>query len=316
MAVYFFKAIPKYAIWGGKACNTYFNFKDDFNDGVGQVWAFSAQAGESTVCLTPPYEGLTLLQMWQEHPELFAYPAGSFPVIVSLVAPEDDLSIQVHPNAGKAQELGFPMGKNEAWYFIRCQPHASIVYGQHAQNEEEVLRFIQDNRWNELVKTRPVHQQDFVYIPAGLLHALGKGNIVYEVQQSTDITYRFYDYGRVDANGNKRPLHLQEAISCLDYSISLEENTAPVRQTNGHYTETTFIRNESFTISGLEVDGKSSYHTAPYRLATVVAGSGYADGYAVRPGSSFLIPANQEVLFEGNMTVMMTTKESRGECNE
>ncbi|MDF2923510.1 MAG: manA 2 [Paenibacillaceae bacterium] len=316
MGIFFFKAIPKYAIWGGKACNAYFDFTDEFDDGVGQVWAFSAQAGESTTCLTPPYEGLTLLEIWQEHPELFAYPAGPFPVIVSLVAPEEDLSIQVHPDMDKARELGYPMGKNEAWYFIRCRPQCSIVYGQHAQNEEEILRFIRHNRWNELVKTRPVAEGDFVYIPAGQLHALGKGSIVYEVQQSTDITYRFYDYGRKDAVGNTRPLHLQEAISCLDYSTSKKENTAPVRRKKGHYTETTFIRNDSFTVSSLEVAGKCSYDTIPYRLATVVEGSGYADGYAVRPGSSFLIPANQEVLFGGSMTVMMTTKELRGEGNE
>lgn len=316
MAVYFFKAIPKYAIWGGKACNAYFNFTDGFDDGVGQVWAFSAQAGESTVCQTAPYEGLTLLELWQEHPELFAYPAGPFPVIISLVAPEDDLSIQVHPNSDKAQELGYPMGKNEAWYFIRCQSNSSIVYGQHARSEEEVLGFMRDNRWSELVKTRPVHRQDFVYIPAGLLHALGKGNIVYEVQQSTDITYRFYDYGRTDANGNARPLHLQEALSCLDYSISDGENTAPVCFSNGYYTETLFIRNESFTVSRLETAGEAVYHTAPYRLATVVEGNGYADGYAVQPGASFLIPANGDVRFGGNLTIMMTTKEPEESSHE
>lgn len=316
MAVFFFKAIPKYAIWGGKACNVYFNFEDDFEDGVGQVWAFSAQPEESTVCLTSPYEGFTLLQLWQEHPELFGYPEETFPVIVSLVAPEDDLSIQVHPGSDKARELGYPMGKNEAWYFIRSQPGASIVYGQNAGSGEEVLRFIADQRWNELVKTRPMREQDFVYIPAGLLHALGKGNIVYEVQQSTDITYRFYDYGRLDANGNTRQLHLQEAISCLDYSISTEENTGSATQIHGDSTETVFIRNASFTVSRLEVAGKLNYRTVPYRLATVVDGTGYADGYEVRPGSSFLIPAQGVVVLEGQMTVMMTTKEQGVGDNE
>lgn len=308
MAVYFFQPIAKYTIWGGTACNDYFNMKD-FTEGVGQVWAFSAQENDSTMCLTPPYAGMTLLEMWHTHPELFLSLDASFPVIVSLVAPEAHLSIQVHPNRQKAGELGYPMGKNEAWYFIQSPPESSIVYGQTAKSEDDVRSYIREGRWSELVRKRPVAEQEFVYIPAGMLHALSKGNIVYEVQQATDITYRFYDYDRVDGSGNKRQLHLEEAISCLDYSISPEENTGFVSHARDGYAETVFIRNDSFTVSRLEVNGEAGYHTEPYRLATVVKGEGWVDGLPVRTGSSFLIPAGKAAELAGIMTIMMTTKE-------
>ena len=130
MSIYFFEPIPRYTIWGGTACNAYFHCEDRFQDGVGQIWAFSGQdgAGLSTICATEPYTGRTLKDLWESEPALFGGDTdGPFPLIISLVAPEDDLSLQVHPDDIQAKKVGYPMGKNEAWYFIRCRDGASIV---------------------------------------------------------------------------------------------------------------------------------------------------------------------------------------------
>ncbi len=301
--ILFFEPIPRYTIWGGKACNTYFHCEDRFQDGVGQIWAFSAQAGEgmSTVCTTAPYQGWTLKELWERESGLFGGKTGVFPLIISLVAPEDDLSLQVHPDAEQAIRRGYPMGKNEAWYFIRCREDASIVYDHNMKDRAQMEAYVRAERWDEIPKHRQVRDGDFVYIPAGMMHAMGKGVVVYEIQQSTDVTYRFYDYHRKDKNGQERPLDLEDAIECLHYD-GAPAAEPPVE--NG--PETIFIQNDSFTVSRLRVDGSMQWQTEPYRLATVTVGSGTADGMPVREGSSFLIPAGQSVELDGRMEIMMT----------
>lgn len=247
MGVLFFKPIPRLAIWGHTLVKDYFGYHD-FPDGVGQAWSFSCQKGASNICETAPYQGKTLLELWQEHQELFGHPNEQFPVIISLVGPEDDLSIQVHPD-------------------------------------------------------------DFVYLPAGLLHALKKGSVVYEIQQATDVTFRFYDYHRKDANGNERELHLKEAIECLSYDQKEMENKLTTVMTsleNGE--QTVFIDNDSFTVTKLELTGENHYYHDNYQLATVVRGSGTVDGVPIKVGDNFLIPQGNKIVFDGHMTIMMTTR--------
>lgn len=192
MGVLFFKAIPRPAIWGHTKVRDFFGY-DDFPEGIGQSWSFSAQDGEglSTVCINGGFKGKTLKELWEKHQELFGHPGEDFPVIISLVGPEDDLSIQVHPDDEHAQKIGYKRGKNEAWFFIESDPGASIVYGQKTKNKEELQEMINQDKWDDIYKKYPVADGDFVYLPAGCLHAMGKGNVVYEIQQSTDVTYRF-----------------------------------------------------------------------------------------------------------------------------
>ena len=201
----------------------------------------------------------------------------------------------------QAVRRGYPMGKNEAWYFIRCREGASIVYDHFMQDPDQMRAYVEAERWDEIPKHRKVQDGDFVYIPAGMMHAMGKGVIVYEIQQSTDVTYRFYDYHRKDQNGRERHLDLEDAIECLHYK---EEVNVPEPVQDGPLT--TYIRNDSFTVAKLEVKGRMTWTTEPYRLATVTEGSGTADGIPVREGSSFLIPAGESVQLDGSMCIMMT----------
>ena len=228
MGVLFFKPIARKAIWGHTLVKNYFGY-NDFPDGIGQSWSFSCQKDASNICLSEPYVGKSLLELWNNHQELFGHNGEDFPVIISLVAPEDDLSIQVHPDSDYAHKIGLKKGKNEAWYFIKTEENTTIVYGHNAKNQEDLYNYINNKNWDNLIRHLDVHTDDFVYLPAGLLHALRKGSIVYEIQQSTDITYRFYDYHRKDTNGNERPLQLKEAIECLSYNQEdMVNNITPV----------------------------------------------------------------------------------------
>ena len=147
MGVLFFKAIPRPAIWGHTKVRDFFGY-DDFPEGIGQSWSFSAQDGEglSTVCINGEFKGKTLKELWEKHQELFGHPGEDFPVIISLVGPEDDLSIQVHPDDEHAQKIGYKRGKNEAWFFIESDPGASIVYGQKTKNKEELQEMINQDK--------------------------------------------------------------------------------------------------------------------------------------------------------------------------
>ena len=231
-------------------------------------------------------------------------------MIISLVAPEDDLSLQIHPNDRIAAALGYPSGKNEAWYFLRTEEGSSIVYGQSTRNEEEMRNMIRQDRWEELMCLMPVREGDFVYLPAGIVHALKKGNIVYEIQQATDITYRFYDYHRKDSAGRERPLQVEEAIACVDYGLDRSSaHPEAVTETLPGCEITTFIRNESFCVRRFEADGSAELHSDGYRLMTCVRGKGRADGIPFHIGESFLVPSNSTVRLEGAFTLMCTSED-------
>ena len=120
MSILFFDPIPRPAIWGHTLVRDYFGYKQ-FPEGIGQSWSFSAQKDASTICLTEPFKGMTLRELWKNHQELFGHPNEEFPVIISLVAPEDDLSIQVHPDSQAAKKYGYALGKNEAWNSLKVK---------------------------------------------------------------------------------------------------------------------------------------------------------------------------------------------------
>lgn len=306
MAVMMTVPIERPALWGGTLIREYFHYPW-FGDAIGQSWSFSGQSGQSNIIANGPHRGKTLCKLWETEPELFKSRFSELPVIISLVAPMDDLSIQIHPNAERARAEGYATGKNEAWYFLEAANGGDIVYGHTAHDERELRTMIAQDRWNELVTHLPVKKGDFVYLPAGMLHALRKGSIVYEIQQATDVTYRFFDYHRKDTQGNERPLHLEKAIACVDYTLS-PKDAHPNAVTNAlaSGTMTTFIRNDSFCVNRFEIQGMQTLSFSGYQLFTVVAGRGTADGLALETGVNFLLPAGDNVTLTGDITLMST----------
>lgn len=309
MSIIFTKLIPQRAIWGGKALGQAFHRGDELPDGTGQAWAFSGQKGKSSLLRGGGFDGYTLDELWKTHPELFRSDKAEFPFIISLVAPEDDLSIQVHPDDENARKAGYAMGKSEAWVFLRGPERGDIVYGHHAKDEQELRDYIAHEEWAALAGRLPVQTGDAVWIPAGTLHALAKGSVVYEIQQATDVTYRFYDYGRLDGQGQPRPLHLAQAIGCMHY----EPVDAPIAKQeeiirHGEVTETVRIRQTPLTVRQVNVDGEGSVAWSIYQLCTVTAGEGAAQGIPVALGDSFLLPAGEALALQGCMTLMLTSE--------
>lgn len=311
MSVLFTTPIAKRTIWGGKTLRKFFHFPEDFGDDVGQAWVFSAQPGDSNILHGDSFDGWTLEQLWHERPELFHSKYGKFPFIISLVAPEDDLSIQVHPDDAYAQAHGHPCGKNEAWYFLHAPSSGHILYGHHAADLSAAKEYIANEQWTDMVRTLDVAADETVYIPAGTLHALSNGSIVYEIQQSTDVTYRFYDYDRTDAQGRKRPLQLEDAIACLHYDQPTIEQAKPAPQskTTDWGRETICVQSDSFVVRRLDVAAQGTLCYPMYFVATVVAGAGLVNGQPVQVGTNFLVPAGETVFIQGNVTLLTTAEE-------
>lgn len=303
MCLYFTKPVPRPAIWGGTKLADYFGYQD-MPGTIGQAWAFSCQQGDESELVNFPG---TLGDLWRNQPNLFKSRYQAFPYIISLIAPVSDLSIQIHPGDEIARRSGFASGKNEAWAFMQAPDSGEIIYGQKTADESELRRKISADQWDDIMGHLPVKKDDFVYIPAGTLHALRGGAVAYEVQQATDVTYRFYDYHRKDAQGNERPLHVDQAVECVDFSVK-PGNAAPHAQriSTPDADITTYIQNDSFCIRKLVIHGRQMLRFPGYQLVSVVDGSGIADGQDVKRGDNFLLPADETLTLVGNVTLMTT----------
>lgn len=145
-----------------------------------------------------PYAGHTLSWLWAEHRELFGNCEGKeFPLLIKILDAKDDLSIQIHPNDEYAAEHeNGSLGKTECWYVLDCEPDATIIVGQRAKDRAEAAQMIEEGRWDDMLNVLPIHKGDFFQIDSGTVHAIKTGTLILETQQSSDVTYRLYDYDR------------------------------------------------------------------------------------------------------------------------
>ena len=207
--------------WGGEALRSMFR-KDIPGDHTGESLEVSAIPGLES---RDP-EGRTLPQLIDQYGERltgkgFAQP---FPLLLKLLDAKDTLSVQVHPNDEYAAREENKLGKTEAWHILFAAPGAELVYGVKAGTDKESLleASLAGAQVEGLLRRVKVRAGETYYIPAGMVHAIGAGIVLYEIQQSSDVTYRFYDWERRDKNGNKRELHIQKAVDVTDVTAQLD----------------------------------------------------------------------------------------------
>ncbi|GIO40096.1 mannose-6-phosphate isomerase, class I [Paenibacillus antibioticophila] len=292
----FLEPVFQERIWGGTKLKELFQY-DIPSEHTGECWAISAHPNGQSIVSSGAYQGLKLGELWSRHPELFRSSSSVFPLLTKLLDASDDLSVQVHPDdeyAGK-HENG-ELGKTECWYIVDAEPGAEIIYGIEATTKEELVRMIREGEWDQLLTKVPVKAGDFFYVPSGTVHALGKGIVVLETQQSSDTTYRVYDYDRRDAQGKLRDLHLEKAIDVTtvpqsyvpaSYTVSEEKNLK----------KTSFVSNSFFTVEKWEVSGQAeAAEQAKYTLFSVIEGSGelrHQDSvYPLKKGTHFIAPVD------------------------
>lgn len=305
----FMKPIFQEKIWGGSRLRTVFGF-DIPNDKIGEDWAISAHPNGVSVIENGPYQGRTLDQLWKEHQELFGHSTEDvFPLLIKILDAEDDLSVQVHPDDVYGLKNEGELGKTECWYIIDAEPGAEIIYGHHAQTREELAAMIHEGRWDDLLTRVPVKKGDFFYVPSGTIHAIGKGIMILETQQSSDTTYRVYDYDRKDDSGQPRELHIQQSVDVTTVPAKTPDlNIQEVRK--GDSAIVTYLKTDFFNVYEWQVKGSLRFKkAAPYTLATVITGFGKlvvnGETYELNMGTSFILPNQIESWeIQGDVTII------------
>ncbi len=297
----------KEMIWGGHKLKDVYNF-DIPSDHTGECWAISAHKNGDCSVANGEFAGQTLATLWNEHRELFGNIEGEqFPLLVKIIDACNDLSVQVHPDDAYAKAHENSLGKTECWYVLDADEGTQMVMGHHAKTKQELITAINNDDYDNLLNKFPIKKGDFFYIPSGTIHAICSGSLIYEAQQSSDITYRVYDYHRKDANGNERQLHVKQSIdvATVPYKPYDVSNQVVTKMENGKATQ--LVASEFFTVTKYDLDGKNVItNNKPFQMVTVVAGSGTIDGMDVKMGDNFVVCADQnEVTYDGKMTVMI-----------
>lgn len=220
------KPTGKDYLWGGNRLN------DDFSKGLdmeplAESWECSTHPDGPSMVASGEYEGLTLKRVLEMHPEyLGTHPqtSGELPILIKFIDAKQDLSIQVHPDDVYAREHeNGQQGKTEMWYVVDASKDATLVYGLHrSANRESMRRRIENGTIEKYLQKVPVKKDDVFYIEAGTIHAIGAGALIAEIQENSNLTYRLYDYNRVDKKGRKRELHIEKALDVANLEASKE----------------------------------------------------------------------------------------------
>lgn len=300
----------KEKIWGGRKLETEFGYEIPAGP-VGECWAISAHPAGDDEIASGEYAGRTLSWLWDEHRELFGNCEGDrFPLLVKIIDAKDDLSIQVHPdNDYAAEHENGSLGKKECWYVLSAEPGQTIVVGQRAHSREEFAQMVEEGRWSELLNEIPIKAGDFFQIDPGTVHAIKGGTVILESQQSSDVTYRVYDYDRKQDDGTLRPLHMQQALDVIDFDCA--PLTSGEVELSGPVT--TLEQNECYTVDLVRVgeDGCPAEFAVetphPFTCISVIEGEGVVNDREVKKGTHLLaLSACDALELSGTMQVVLS----------
>lgn len=308
-----FKLSPAYKdyLWGGNSLKTEYGKETDCTP-LAESWELSAHPDGANVILTGELKGMTFAQFAKQFPKEWSKEADEtteFPILVKLIDAKKSLSIQVHPNDEYAYRVEGEQGKNEMWIILQAQPGAYLYYGFEKQvDREEFAKRIEDNTLTEILHKQPVKSGEVYYIPAGTIHAIGEGIVLAEVQQSSNSTYRVYDFGRLGADGKPRPLHVQKALDVTQLKPAIEgapgakpaQRMMPEVLANCEYfvvkrvhmTQTYQVKPQGEFIAFLCVEGKVTVNFAEEALI-------------MKKGETIFVPASSpEVTLSGEAEVL------------
>ncbi|MBO6158288.1 MAG: class I mannose-6-phosphate isomerase [Firmicutes bacterium] len=287
----------KETVWGGTRLLGIFAKKIP-SAHTGESWEVSAHENGQSKIKNGFLEGKTLLEAVSEYPtEILGYTGaretgGKFPLLIKLIDASDDLSIQVHPNNEQALLLEGPTGrgKTEMWYIVDAEPDAQLIYGLKKDMTPSAFQeAIETGALEDYVNYVPVKKGDTFFIPAGTLHAIGAGIVLAEIQQSSDTTYRVYDYGRVGLDGNPRQLHVEKALQVTNLTSSKGNEYSNIDEGVVCDYFQVYRRN----LRGIQEIAVSLDH---FQIVLILEGSGKIDGMPFKKGDAILLPAAGETV--------------------
>ena len=322
--MYRFEPLLKQTLWGGDKIIPFKHLNVSL-DHVGESWELSGVSGSETIVADGPDKGKSLNQLVREQKdrllgkENYDRFGDEFPLLVKFIDAQKDLSIQVHPNDEVAHRHGKPRGKTEMWYCLGDKETSGqgdkkpFIYNGLKQKitPEQYTQMVEDGTITDALARYDIHEGDVFFIPAGRIHAIGAGSFVTEIQQTSDVTYRIYDYKRKDKNGNYRELHTKEAAESIDYMVlpNYRAGYEP-KQDEGvelvqcpFFTTSVYDLTEPMTLDYSELDS--------FVILIAVKGEGkiVCDGeeQSFCMGDTLLLPATtQEVKVEGTVKFLET----------
>jgi len=310
-----FEPVYKDYLWGGRNLEKLGRILPQGK--VAESWEVSGHPDGTSIISNGELKGLSLVEYLQKegHAALgSALPPAylqEFPLLVKLIDAHDKLSVQVHPTDEYAQKHEGGYGKNEMWYIIDAKPGASLIYDvKLGMNREKFTQAIEEGTIGDCLQSVEVAPGDVLDIPAGLVHGIGEGIMLAEIQQSSNLTYRIYDYERVDAMGKKRPLHVERALEVIDFdSAKRVAKTKPqVQQIAPGCTKAELVANEYFVVELYDLKAELSQKAQGERffIYTFLQGKGaisYNQGSVpIKAAESILIPASLgHYTIEGNL---------------
>lgn len=210
--IYPLKLTPfqKETVWGGEKLSKLFG--KGSSKSLGETWELSVRNDENSYITNGSCAGMTLKEYIRKHTD---YSPEHFPLLIKFIDAKDDLSIQVHPDDTFAKSIGEKNGKTEMWYIIESEENGEIVYGARPHLDGNDVKASLTKGDSSVLSRKKVSAGDVIFIPGGMIHAIGKGVLIAEIQQNSDTTFRLYDYERKDKDGNLRPLHTEQAAKAF-----------------------------------------------------------------------------------------------------
>jgi mannose-6-phosphate isomerase len=283
--IFKFEPLAFKKVWGGDKLSEVYNID---KDNIGEIWGISAHKSASNKIINTEFKGLTLRELYNSNKALFGnYKSEEFPVLFKVIDAKKDLSIQVHPENEYAREKENSLGKAECWYILEADETTEIIIGHKAKNEEELRCLVKNENYDQLLNKFKINIGDYFYIPAGKVHAICRDTTLLEISQSSDITYRLYDYNRLD-NGKLRDLHIEDSLAVIKAPDSPLE-TKHVKE----YFDFKILSNNATSEKSADKFGDYIY---------VISGSGTFDFEKVKRGNFLMVSSESRYLVEGNLT--------------
>jgi len=298
-----FAPIFKEKIWGGRKMETFMGAPIEK---CGEAWILSGVEGNESIVTNGFLEGNNLNELIEVYmydlvgEENYNRFGQEFPVLVKIIDANDWLSIQVHPDDALAMQRKIGRGKTEMWYILEAEHGARLISGFSRQsNRNEYLRYLEEGRLPEILNFENVEKGDVFFMPAGRVHALGPGILLAEIQETSDTTYRIFDWNRTDDEGKPRELHLEEALDAIDFNVH-NDYKIPIHK-NPNQT-VPLADCEHFTTNVIHLAGKSVNKDlsaldsfVAYICTQGMAGIQYPGGTEkLKPGEAILVPAITE----------------------
>jgi mannose-6-phosphate isomerase len=301
-----FEPICLEKIWGGNRLKTLLGKKYNTKN-CGESWEISGVEGNISVVANGFLKGNDLSELIEIYmgdlvgDKVYEKFGNEFPLLIKFIDAQDDLSIQVHPNDELSKERHNAFGKTEMWYVVDAAEGALINSGfNQPVDREKYLEYFENGKLADLLKYDEAKVGDVFFIPAGRVHAIGKGSMVAEIQQTSDVTYRIFDYNRKDDKGNERELHTELALDAIDFTYLDEYKTKYTSELN---KSTEIVSCKYFTTNILEFDktvGKDYFQIDSFVIYITLEGNFEIETEAgkekVNLGESVLIPANIDLL--------------------